>query len=165
MTSGLRMCIKSDLNENDDKNDDPDDPPYFDRSFSRISNFIRNCKEKQIDLQDYEINSRSAVNDVNDDVTDIITDVNYTFLDLIYQHLLLNNNPLTIKLIEIIESEEYDTDSVDIDLDIFKECGFSNLSLLLNDVDDKHVIINSVLEEFNKSKSYVLFPTQIRNTK
>ena len=92
-----------------------------------------------------------------------------TFLDLIYQHLLLknkNNNPLIIELIEIIESEEYDTDSVDIDLDIFNQYGFSNLSLLLN--DDQHLIINQMIDEFDKHKSYVYiylydFITQIRN--
>ena len=163
MTSGLRMSIKQDLNEDTDDGDD-DLPPYFDRSFSRISNFIINSKDatnRFTRLHGNKFNI-SAVNDVNDDVTDIINDENYTFLDLMYKHLLLlnkHNNPLIIKLIEIIETEEYDTYSVDIDLDLFIECGFSNLSLLLlNDADDddKHlIIINQMIQQFNKSKSYV----------
>ena len=88
-------------------------------------------------------------------------------LDTIYKHLLLlnkNSNPLISKLLEIIESEEYDTESVDIDLDIFVECGVSNISLSLN--DDKHLIINQMVEKFNHSKSYVyliIFQTQIRS--
>ena len=56
---------------------------------------------------------------------------------------------------EIIESEEYDTDSVDIDLDIFIESGVSNISLALND-DTKNLIINQMIDEFNKYKSYLM---------
>ena len=63
------------------------------------------------------------------------------------------------KLIEIIETEEYDVYSVDIDLDLFVEYGISNISLLLNADDDDHdkhlIIINQMIQQFNKSKSYV----------
>ena len=52
MTSGLRMSVKPDLNDSDDKNDSQEtDSPYFDRSFSRIANFIKIVEKKQIDLQ------------------------------------------------------------------------------------------------------------------
>ena len=50
-------------------------------------------------------------------------------------------------------TEEYDTDSVDVDLDIFVEYGVCNISLALNDDN----IINQIIEEWNKSKSYFHF--------
>ena len=140
MSSGLRMYSKPDLNENDNDDDDKNDDhsPYFDRSFSRISNFIENSKDATNRFTRLNGN-KFNISVVDDDVFDNINDDNYTFLDIIYKHLLLNNNPFTYLLKEIIESEEYDTDSVDIDLDTIK-CGISNISLALN--DDKNLIIN-----------------------
>ena len=59
---------------------------------------------------------------------------------------------------EITESEEYDIDLIDIDLDIFIDYGFSNISLLLNacaDDDIENLIINQMMKKFTKSNSYV----------
>ena len=155
MTSGLRMSTKSDLNENDqydDKNDN--DSQYFDRSFSRILNSIKSSDEKtnrftRLSGNKFNISAdNDAVNVYNGDGED-------TFFDKICQHLLLNrnNNPLISKLLEIILTEEYDTDSIDIDLDIFVEYGVCNISLALNNDD----IINQMIQRFNKSKSSDIF--------
>ena len=65
----------------------------------------------------------SAVNDVADEDHFDNGDGDDTFLDGIYKHLALNKNynPLIPKLLEIISTEQYDTDSIDVDLDIFVE--------------------------------------------
>ena len=39
-----------------------------------------------------------------------------------------DNNKLMLKLIEIIETEEYDTCSIDIDLELFVEYDISDIS-------------------------------------
>ena len=150
MTSGLRMSNKPDLNGNGDDDDDDDhknedDPPFFDRPFSGILRKIKNSKEETSRFTRLSGN-RFDISAVDDD----------TFLDGIYQHLSLNKNtnPLVSKLKEIIESEEYDTDSVDNDLDIFAEDGCSNISLALNKYD-KHLIIKQMMKQFNKRISYV----------
>ena len=80
-----------------------------------------------------------------------------TFLDEIYKHLSSNNNinknnnSLINSLINIIELDEYDTDSIDIDLDIYKKHGVSNISLKLGD----DIIVNKMIQRLNKSKSYI----------
>ena len=154
MTSGLRMYTKQDLNENDEY--DTNNSPYFDRLFSRISDFIKNSKEKTNRFTRLSGNkfNISAVNDV-DDINVSNGEGDDTFLDGIYQHLSLNknNNPLISKLVEIIKSEEYDTCSIDIDLDVFVEYGVCNISLALNNDD----IVNQMIEQFNKSKSSDVF--------
>ena len=85
ITSVLRMYTKPDSNDDDEDDNDADDdehPPYFDRSLSRMSKVLRNCKERKN----------------NDNVTDIVIDDNddYTFLDLTYQHWLLSNKTFII---------------------------------------------------------------------
>ena len=62
-----------------------------------------------------------------------------------------HNNKLVLKLKDIIESGEYETESVDIDLTIFKEEGVSNISSELSDDS----VINEMMQIFQNSKSYV----------
>ena len=167
ITSGLRMSVKTDLNENDQDNDNEEKEteslPYFDGSFSRISNVINHGRQKTDRFARLSGNkfNISAVHDAdnNQSININVDNGDDTFLDEIYKHLLSissennnnkNDNSMISKLMNLIELDEYETDSIDIDLSIFKEDGICNISLKLND----DTIVTEMIRQFNKSKSY-----------
>ena len=76
---------------------------------------------------------------------------NDTFLDTLYVHLrsIDNLSGFVLQLQEMIISDEYDTDSVNIDLEILINDGISNLSKQINNQQ----IMNEMIEIFEKCKS------------
>ena len=122
--------------------------PYFDPEFAGMTRALK----KSGDKTDRFPRLKNKFNISNDNINGSKSSV--TFLDSIYKHLLTLtsiNNEIIMQLMTIIESFDYDTDSVDIDLGIFAEYGASNISLELN----MDRAIHEMVQAFIKAKSYV----------
>ena len=77
-----------------------------------------------------------------------------TYLDALYKRISsksTQNKQLVSKLKQLIKSSDYDTESVDMDLNIFKECGICNISLQLN---DEQKLIAEMIKYFDESRSF-----------
>ena len=149
---GLRI-----YDDNDDEKQDENESisPYFDSSFCRMSRSIRKSRESterftRLNGNKYNI---SAVNDVVDD----IVGGDGTFLYHLYSMLTSTNdyksNENTALLFEIIYDNGYDTDSLNIDIEIFKTDDKSNIFNILKYLD--HDIMDQIVALFTDSKSYV----------
>ena len=125
--------------------------PYFDENLSRISDGIKESQKvtnrfTRLSGNKYNI---SAVID-NDD----ISKGDDTFLDASYKYLLSVSSEIkdtVMRLMEIIRTYDYDTDTVDLDLGIYEDDGISNISMELK----SEPIMNKLMQKFKESKSYV----------
>lgn len=123
-----------------------------DGEFSRILSMIQKSAAKTSRFTRLKANvSQSGNHDKNDMSVD--QNSNDTFLDIIYSDLKFTalGTKMMQTLQEIIESGDYDTESVYIDLEIYKESGISNISTEFNNEQ----VINQILTRFQQSKSSV----------
>ena len=164
---GLRVTNKSKVDE-DEKEDEEKEhgTQYFDSSFKRMSSIIKQTKTKtnrfgRLNGNKYNI---SVVNEPVADDGDgdgVAGDDVDTFLDTVYSYLEVNTNNNNINnnniglLLEILTDNGYDTESLDLDLEIFKSDEKSNLSQLLG--DNNKGILKEVVKVFEKAKGFVLF--------
>ena len=147
--------------------------PYFDETFSRLRDNIKQSTVKtdrftRLGGNKYNI---SVVNDIMDDNEQttlenkeksekiIIKQKNggKTFLDELYKYLSSKSSAdksSVAKLKKLIKSHDYDTESVDMDVNIFKEYGVCNISLAFTGNED---MISTMIEYFDKSKSFDIF--------
>ena len=162
---GLRDGVaKMDTNRDEIKQNDS---PYYDGSFLRLRDNISKTKAKtdrftRLGGNKYNI---STVNDSNEDndQTESVTSQKKkkkgerTYLDSLYKHISsisTDNKQVILKLKKLIKSHDYDTESLDMDLNIFKEYGICNISLELNESEG---IIPEMIKFLNKAKSLVIY--------
>ena len=155
--SGLRYAIEKE-DSDDDLGDDSKKEEmheYFDINFSRLikqNKRTRDAVNRFSRLYDNKFNISVDNKDIDNhyDCDDDKEDTE-TYLDALYSHL--NNKSIKDSIIwtlkKIIICEEYDTESLDIDIEIFKNCGTSNIALELK---NDHVV-NEIVEYFQTSKS------------
>ena len=129
---------------------------YFDKNFSRlieqtkrtrdaVNRFSRVSDNKFNISVDNKNNIQQQLNEVTDDNDDA-----KTYLDALYSHLNSKSvkDPLISTVKQIIIEQEYDSESLDIDVEIFVNCGTSNIAIELeNDV------VNEIVNYFQISKS------------
>ena len=161
--SGLRVDMTSTNGaiecKSKEKESETEYSPYFDSLFERMSSWIKTSRDatsrfRRLGGNKYNI---SAINDVEpDDVFDGDTG-GETFLDTIYSQLASSDelaSNLHVPLKQVIDAHGYDTDALDVDLQMYEHEGESNLSHLL----DTHfiwTIMNELTEIFRKAKSCV----------
>ena len=142
-------------NSDDDDDDDGDDKKkaerneYFDVNFSRLikqNKRTRNAVNRFSRLSDNKFNISVDNKDIDIDNNEDVE----TYLDALYSHL--NNKSIKDSIIstlkQIIIKQEYDTESLDIDCEIFKNCGTSNIAIELK---NDHVV-NEIVEYVKTSK-------------
>lgn len=159
---GLRvdMDMTSDITDCKGTDSDTEYSPYFDSLFERMSSWIKKSRDatnrfRRLGGNKYNI---TAINDVEtNDVFD--GDIGGdTFLDTIYSQLEASDtlaSNLHGPLKRIIDEHDYDTDALDLDLQIYENHNESNLSHLLEHTHFIWTIMNEVTEIFRKAKSYV----------
>ena len=136
--------------------------PYFDASFDRICTHINNSRNKtsrfkRLNSNKFNISDKYVQDNTNAESFSSVIDVgNYiqikqsyvpdlqfgnkgdaTFLDWIHSELLKHHSlELIQSLLEIMNGNDYDTDALDMDLEIFQSDDSSNLSKLLTDSEE-----------------------------
>ena len=148
--TGMRQRIQSDINdEQEEKEANQSSSQHFDLSFKNLCDSTIKCKNKTRRFP------RISGNKFNISVVDSEVKSDDTFLDAIYEEISSkNNHGLVFLLKQIIESNGYDTDSLDIDLEIFISDEKSNLSELLSNHKGIH---NKVTKLLQKYRSYVFY--------
>ena len=146
--TGMRQSIEAndDNDSEEEKQENPSSSDYFDSSFKRECDIINESRETTNRFTRISGN-KFNVSVVEDEVHD-----DDTFLDAVYAAVLPKDNDenVVFSVKEIIEANDYDTDSLDLDFQMFITDKKSNLSQLLNDQKDAHDKIVKLLE---KSKS------------
>ena len=150
--------IYDDYKEKEDKNQ-KDSLSYFDPLFSRMTSVINksriNTKRfNRLTMNKYNISSMNNSND-----KEIIVDVENgddTFLDDIYSKLSkLVDQDLVIHLKNIIDSHEYDTESLHIDVNILKEIGICNILLEIQKINaNEEELLAELMKIFEKATSF-----------
>ena len=139
--------------ESDNKK--PAGSSYSDRELSRILDMRKKCSEKTARFIRLKTNVAHIMHVHTDDYKDYIESngTSDTFLDAIYNGLLStsSNEQTVTKLVSIIQSGDYDTESVDMDLDIFEETKVSNVSIALSN----DALIQQILNRFQQCNSLV----------
>ena len=147
--------------------------PYFDATFSRLRDDIKNSRVKtdrftrlggnkyNISVVDDSMDDNDQTSLKNEEKSEkVIIEKKKrgkTFLDQLYKYLsskASGNKSSVSKLKKLIKSHDYDTESVDMDLNIYKEYGVCNISLELNVDEDA---MPAMIEYFDKSKSFDIF--------
>ena len=150
--TGMRESSQSDENNQQDdderKKEENVSSEHFDSSFKRICNVIKNCREKTSRF------TRINGNKFNISVVQSEVKGDDTFLDAVYEDISQNeNDDIPFLVQKIIEMNGYDTDSLDLDLEMFINDETSNLSKLLSQHKGIH---NKMVKLLQKYKSYVL---------
>ena len=118
--AGFRVTQKDENEEKCDFDDDKQSKQYFDAEFARISRSISDRSHltksfKRISTKNKKFNININLNHLNDDEED------QTYLDQLFKHLISDHAVTDIfiaKLRYFVETENYDTDSVQSDNDI-----------------------------------------------
>lgn len=127
-----------------------EDRPYFDGKLSKMSNHLTKSREttnRFIRLSTNKFNI-SVVNDTTKSNDEYIGDSLDTFLDVVFESLQSDNKDIS-ELKEIVIAEEYDTESMDIDLQMSAQTGAGNISNQLQD----EAMIALISYIFNAAKS------------
>jgi len=156
--SGLRVSKALDQKSEEDLEKDS----YFDPIFLRTTKIINKTRSNtkrfnRLSVNKYNISFIDNKNQSIDSKQNIEIGQTDTFLDEIYSNLSSvssnneENNGLTSKLNEIILLHDYDTDSLDMDINIFKEIGNSNIYIEIK----QDLIMKEVVNIFERAKSFV----------
>ena len=131
---------------------------YYDSRFSEILDEMEKTRNltnrfSRLTTSKFNINSDNILAVDNVDDVDVVrtddTDDCDTFLDSTYNRLLcIFDSKLVSNLKEIVIDQEYDTEAVDMDLELLKEDGKSNISQQINNDTFTDEIVNI----FNKAK-------------
>ena len=139
---GLRNSKLASHTTKDDKNEKSS--PYFDGSFLMLRDNINKTKAKtdrftRLGGNKYNISTVDDSTEDNDQIKSATSQKKKkkgerTYLDSLYKHISSissDNKQIVSKLKKLIKSHDYDTESLDMDLNIFKECGICNVSLTM----------------------------------
>ena len=149
--TGMRQNIDTENDQYDDeKESNPSSSEHFDLSFKRRCDDInknRNKTKRFKRISGNKFNISVVESEVNDDDT---------FLDAIYRQISRSQkndkDKLVFQVKDIIETNGYDTDSLDIDIEMFINDKPSNLEQLLKDKKGIHKRIVHLLQKY---KSYL----------
>ena len=126
---------------------------YFDINFSRLIKQNKRTRDAVNRFSRLSDNKFNISVDDKDNLKQQIDDNEdgKTYLDTLYSHLNSKSvkDTLISTLKQIIIQEEYDTESLDIDVEIFKNCGTSNIAIELKNDD----VVNKLVKYFETSKS------------
>ena len=134
---------------------------YYDRDFSRILQSMQKTRKStnrfsRLTTSKFNISGVIDQKYDDDDEIDVGDDCD-TFLDDTYDKLLAFDNPdsaqFVSKLKEIISDQEYDTEALDIDLQLFIRDGKSNISSEINNDS----FMNEIDKIFNAAKGIFYF--------
>ena len=154
--SSLRISLEQDPQKQDEKQAETADAgnPYFDETLSRLNEYIQNSTKATDRFN--RLNSASSKFNISvpkNEVTDIKhNDDDKQSLDCYLDHVLQNVSSevkIIQKLAQFITDECYDTDSMHLDLNIFKSDGISNISQNVGD----NKVIAQMIELFEESSS------------
>ena len=148
---------RSEIQLNDIEMKDNDE--YYDVSFSRLNVQIRNSRQAterfpRLNTNKFNISvpdHSSMLGSKESEISDDIIENDETFLDYLYEHLSSVDMELIQALQDIITVEEYCTESLDIDVDIFIQHGVCNLSSPIENIQFLHEIVK--IFEASKSDS------------
>jgi len=129
---------------------------YYDPDFSRLLQSMQKTRKVTNRFSRLTSSKFNISGDIDDDQIDEydidVGDNCDTFLDDTYDKLLAFDNPYSAqfvsKLKEIVSDQEYDTEALDIDLQLFITDGKSNISQQINN----HSFINEITKIFNAAK-------------
>lgn len=154
---GYRVTLKSDKTDSSDhetKSSENDDT-YFDAKFSEIFDAIQVAKNTTAELTRTDNKFHISVADTDIENSEQITSIDpeqdhlKTFLDFIYSQLSPIDNLSVPILKQIIFENGYDTESVDMDVQLYIDDGISNISRELQDES----VMAKLIEIFSASKS------------
>ena len=145
--TGMRPAHASMIQSNIDPQEEKENPSssqHFDSSFQRVCNAINRCRDKTNRF------TRITGNKFNISVVESEVTGDDTFLDAVYSEIAPIDSDHSVFLVrEIIEANGYDTDSLDLDFQMFMNDKKSNLSQLLHDHMDKHNRILTLLKKYS----------------
>lgn len=146
--SGMRIQSTPSMNEDQSVEDGND--PYFDAEFSRISKRINSARDATQRFSRLSANKYDIAPDTEETINQ-----NDTYLDTVYAHLLNSkfSVDLVSKLYEAVSQNGHDTESMDIDLEMFENDRRSNLS---QEMDDEQ-LITEMVRFFEASKGIFIY--------
>ena len=158
--SSLRIISKTDEKHDDGQNDNRNNP-YFDPKLHRFNQKIKNSRKitsrfKRVNVANNKYNIFVPTTNQNEQLYEML-DIGDNlkidcYLDYVFTRLSANNI-VTQRMQSFIVDEEYDTESVDFDLNIFSVEGISNISLHVGN----DTTIKEMIETFKESKSMNFF--------
>ena len=172
--SGRRLGNSEESTDSTDdmKTEKKTETSSLDPSFSRVINSLEPSTDntnrfKRLGGNEHDISAVSNTvedeNEEDEESTNVAADNGYdTFSDEMYQSLSVNRQESFSKILKLIQSEGYDTESLGIDLEMCMDDGVSNLSQLIEPADKDSCdlnIIDAMWGAFDKSSSYVLICT------
>ena len=151
ISCGLKVNPNDGSNEDEKENQQIANSSYFDPQFSNISNQIKQTENNTNRFKRLGGTKYNLHIDNKDDLDIHNERGDDTFLNHVYSTLFSlpsNNHDLIVKLNRFIESNEYDTESLDLDLIIFKNDNISNISKEIS----QELVMNKMVEIFESSK-------------
>ena len=145
--TGMRQTVAIDQDQQKEKQAIDITAEHFDSSFKLLYDRINQSRRKTNRF------TRISGNKFNISVVDSEVKGNDSFLDAVYNEILKTHHEnLVFTAKDIIETNGYDTDSLDLDSEIFMTDQKSNLSELMGNGSDTHTLIVTLLQKY---KSYV----------
>lgn len=154
---GLRH--QSEIEQKDEDTLDQNMSPYFDAEFQRMCMYVKRSRGStnrfnRLHGNKFDISAVSKVKDAEKTEMIDVKNGEDTFLDYIYNQLLNDKNFVSesvVLLCEILQFNGYDTESLDIDVNIFETDQKSTISSLLDD----NIMMTEIVKIFTATKSLV----------
>ena len=153
---GMRIAQKTIENDdgfNGDNKESDNDNSCYDHEFARYKDIISGTIDVTNRFERISSNNNKyKINQISDETIFDETD-DETYLDSLIDHLYHENisEDIILKLIAYLKKEQYDTETVDIDLSL------SNVGGNINKYMNNKECMKSVMNMFTKSKSYAFF--------